>query len=218
MTYLSWATFCEGPSDHAYFDVLLPRLMDEISRIDGQRNVVIPDSPVPVRASDRSGEAIAAEICRNADAIGIVFVHADTGGRAAEQTLHARSHRFCELANERCGWSRDRCVVMAPRHETEAWVLADSDAVLDALGYTGPAADLGLPASATLAEALPDPKAVLSAAIDDVVGRRRRPGPSLYFARIAQAQSIDALRRSRSFRQFEADLRTAMNAFGVFRA
>lgn len=218
MTYLPWAAFCEGPSDHAYFEVLLPRLMDEISRIDGQRNVVIPDSPVAVKAADRSGEAVAAEICKNADAIRIVFVHADTGGRAAEDTLHARSHRFCELANERCGWSLDQCVVIAPRHETEAWVLADADAVLDALGYAGSAADLGLPSTAALAEALPDPKGILSAAIDEVVGRRRRPGPSLYFARIAQAQSIDALRRSRSFRQLETDLRRAMSSFGVFRA
>lgn len=218
MTYLPWAAFCEGPSDHAYFDVLLPRLMDEISRIDGKRNVVIPDSPVVVKAADRSGEAIAAEICRSAAAIGIVFVHADTGGRAAAETLHARGSRFCELANERCGWQRERCVVVAPRHETEAWVLADPDAVLDALGYAGTAADLGLPANAAQAEALPDPKAILGAAIDEVVGRRRRPGPSLFFARIAQAQSMEALRRSQSFRQFEADLRRAMDTFGVFRA
>ena len=35
MIHLSWVAVCEGQSDTTYFDVLLPRLMDEIVLLDG---------------------------------------------------------------------------------------------------------------------------------------------------------------------------------------
>jgi hypothetical protein len=48
MTYVSWGVMYEGPSDRVYFDVLIPRLMEEIVLSYGTRSSTIPDFPAVV--------------------------------------------------------------------------------------------------------------------------------------------------------------------------
>ena len=96
----------------------------------------------------------------------------------------------------------------------ESWALADPQAVLDALGYRGAPAELGLPVGAEQAEGHPDPKGCLHSAFRTVRGPRGARGDTLLPA-IAQRQSIDALRRLRSFQELERSLHTALGELGV---
>jgi hypothetical protein len=48
VTYVSWGVMYEGPSDRVYFDVLIPRLMEEIVLSCGTRSSTIPDFPAVV--------------------------------------------------------------------------------------------------------------------------------------------------------------------------
>jgi len=68
-----------------------------------------------------------------------------------------RMHEECELR-------RERCVLLRPASMMEWWALADPKAVLDALGYRGAPAELGLPGGAEQAEVHPDPKGCLDSA------------------------------------------------------
>jgi hypothetical protein len=86
--------------------------------------------------------------------------------------------------------------------------------VLDALGYRGAPAELGLPGGAEQAEVHPDPKGCLDSALRLVRGPRGSRAGSLLPA-IAQRQSIDALRRSKSFQELERSLHTALGDLGV---
>jgi hypothetical protein len=113
-----------------------------------------------------------------------------------------------------CNFPPSRCIAVAPRHETEAWMLADPDAVVTAFGYAGTPASIGLPASPREAERLGDPKAVLAEAMTSVRGRRRRPDIRQIIPAIAQRQSFDTLRQTRSFASFESSLRTALADLG----
>lgn len=212
MIYASWAAFHEGSTDSAYLEVLLPRLMETIVAQDGEGHTEIPTFPsVKLGTSGRGIEEVASEICEARDAFEIVFIHADTGGRNLEANVGPRSSAYCDRANELCQWPPVRCVTIIPRHETEAWVLADPAAVLDALGYRGTADEVGLPGTARQAEQLRDPKAVLAAAMERVSGGRRRSAKvNQLLPAVAQRQSIDALRGSSSFRDFEARLRDAL--------
>ena len=215
MTYLSWAALHEGGSDALYFGVLVPRLMEAIIASDGIGHSDIPSFPAVILGkSGRDVDLVAAEICENRDAFHMVFVHADVGGAGLAQGLEARSTAYCSRAHEICGWPVARCVTVMPRHETEAWVLADPNAVLSALGYRGAASDVGLPATAAEAETLPDPKATLRAAVRAVAGRRRSDSAAQLFGPIAQRQSLEALRASQSFRVFEASLRRCLANLG----
>jgi hypothetical protein len=215
MRYVSWAALYEGPSDALYLDVLLPRIIRDLIANEGTELVEVPDAPaVRLGTNGRSVEKVAAEACSFRGAIDVIFIHADTGGRNLEQALTDRSDAYCIAFGSCCDWPGERCITMTPRHETEAWLIADSGAVTAALGYTGDPAELGLPGDARGAERLPDPKQVLRGAIDAVAGRRRGQRIDNLFPAVAQRQRLDLLRGSASFVQFETRLRRCLQAMG----
>ena len=213
--YLAYALFCEGPSDFAYFEVLIPRLIDAIVSDLGILPVDRPDTPtLRLGQPDRTVESVAMEACRAKDAIHLAFIHADTGGRSQEGVVDARSTAYCRKMHEICDFPQPRCVLLRPRHETDAWVLADPTAVLEALGYRGSAADLGLPDNPGEAERYQNPKSCLDSALRRVTNNPRRQARTLLPA-IAQRQSIAELRRSASFSDFESRLETALQDLGI---
>ena len=213
--YIGWVAFYEGQGDSADFDVLLPRLMEEITAAERARAVAVPQTPALHLEAGRDRERVAAKLCKNAESFSLIFIHADTGGRAQEASMDDRGAAYCRAVQDLCGWPPERCVVLQPRHETEAWVLADPEAVMEALGLRGDPSRYGLPPNAAAAEALPEAKGTLNDIVRGVVGRRKpRRGSTALFARVAQTQRLDALRGSRSFRTFEADLRRALVSLG----
>jgi hypothetical protein len=125
-----------------------------------------------------------------------------------------RLYSYCEAMQALCNWPPVRCITIAPRHETEAWALADPQAVTSALGYLGPPDSIGLPSGANQAERLGDPKAVLAAAVTGVRGRRRPYDPKQILPAIAQRQSLATLRRAQSFAAFEIRLVEALADIG----
>jgi hypothetical protein len=215
LRYLSWAAFYEGPSDALYLDVLLPRLIRELIATDGLVLADIPDSPA-VRLGEKGRDvvSIAGEACKSRDAFNLVFIHADTGGRGLERDLHHRSDAYCVAMSNLCGLPRDHCVSLTPKHETEAWLLADREAVAAALGVRGRINALGLPVDAAAAERIEDPKAVLANTIALVAGRRRGQRVDTLFPAIAQRQDFARLRRSQSFKAFEERLRSSLRVLG----
>jgi len=210
--HLSWAVLYEGDTDAAYFNGLIPRLMEALA-LAGARLPTIPTEPA-IRLRRAGPAEVAAEACGARDAFWLVFIHADTGGRALARDIAHRSTAYCDAMRELCGWQTDRCIVVTPNHETEAWVLADPEAVTSLLGYSGDPAALGLPANAAAAERLRDPKATLERAVSHVRGRRRTPQLSQIYPAVAQRQRLDTLRASASFRAFEDKVRQAMLGLG----
>lgn len=216
MTYVSWAALYEGATDEAYFELLIPRVMEDIVSQRGTRNSTIPLVPA-IRLARADIETVAREACDAKEAFHLIFIHADTGGRNLEIGLQGRSGRYCEAMHALCGLSPARCITIAPRHETEAWILADAQAVTAALGYRGAPQSIGLPRNATEAERLGDPKGVLAEAVSRVRGRRRPFDVKQIFPAIAQRQSLTNLREARSFLTFEADLLAALADLGCIR-
>ena len=188
--YLAYALFCERPSDFAYFEVLIPRLIDSIVSDLGVRPVDRPDAPtLRLGQPNRTVEVVAMEACRAKDAFHLAFIHADTGGRSQEGDLDGRSVAYCRKIHEICDFPQPRCVLLLPRRETEAWALADPNAVLEALGYRGPAAGLGLPSNANEAEHHQDPKSCLSYALRR--GQQQSAAPGAHTAAHHRPTSID---------------------------
>ncbi|WP_088184813.1 DUF4276 family protein [Sphingobium sp. Z007] len=215
MTYLSWAAMHEGTTDEAYFGIIIPILLEDLVRCRGTRNVTVPlTAAINLGKSGRTVQAVASEICEEHSAFHIVFIHADTGGRALEAGMDHRSEAYRQAAFELCGFPLERCVVVAPRHETEAWMLADQEAIGEAFGYRGDLDILGLPKNAQEAEKLVDPKLVLSRAIKTIRGRRSKPNVHQVISAIAQRQSLGKLRCSESFQQFEMGIVAALVSLG----
>ena len=213
MTFVSWAALYEGSSDAAYFGIILPRLMDDLILRRGVRASTIPTSPAVLLKRGDVG-TVAREACDSAGAFHLVFIHADTSGRALEAGLDERSTAYCEAMHALCGIDPRRCIAVTPRHETEAWILCDPEAIMEALGYRGAPADLGLPSDAQQAESLVDPKAILKQAVATARGRRREQPVGILYTAIAQRQRFDTLRRSPSFRDFEDRLIVSLQSLG----
>lgn len=215
MIYVGWAALYEGETDSHYFNALIPRVMTDLVLQNNAQASIIPETPA-VRLSRGTVEQVAAEACRAGDAFHLVFIHADSGGRNTEASLSSRGDAYCEAMHRRCAWDPVRCVTVTPRHETEAWMLADPSAVVQSLGSRAALDVLGLPNDATQAERLIDPKSVLLNAIQIVTGRRRRHPNDLQFlySSIAERQSLASLRRSPSFNGFESRLSKALASIG----
>lgn len=212
MIYLSWALHCEGESDFAYFDIMLPNVLKSIVLRDGRQAVTLPEgTTIRLGRHDRSVGAVAQELCDAREAFHIAFIHGDMGGRELSKSVDERTRAYCNSAAEICDFPEARCVLLQPRHETEAWVLADKQAVLKALGLSREIRGLGLPDDGRAAEALTDPKAVLANAESAVRGRnKKRDSRSQLYSRIARHQDINRLRDCFSFRAFEGDMRRAL--------
>lgn len=211
MTYVSWGVVYEGSTDQAYFDVLIPRLMEDLIAAAPKRNTVVPAVPA-VRLARGSVEDVAKRVCEEGEAYHLIFIHADTGGRALEATAVETARAYREALLAECGWPAERCVIISPRHETEAWLLADPQAIADVLGYRGNLERLSLPDDAQAAERVVDPKAVLRNATDIIRGRRRPMNSSQIFPAVAQRQRFDLLRRSQSFRDYETQVSAALRS------
>jgi hypothetical protein len=123
MTYVAWAALYEGRSDDIYFGLLIPRAMEAIIAAHGTRNVSVPLQPALVMQRG-SAVQVGQEACGNRQAFHIMFIHADTGGRAQAGDIDDRSSAYCAAMQQICAWPPTRCVTIQPRHETEAWLLA----------------------------------------------------------------------------------------------
>ncbi|MBE7209822.1 MAG: DUF4276 family protein [Gluconacetobacter diazotrophicus] len=215
MRYIAWAAFYEGPSDRAYFDVLVPRVLDDILSSKVTRPVEVPTMPaVYIGKDDSHVEAVAAQICEERDAFHLLIIHADTDGRAAEKDIAHRREAYVEAAHRRCQWPNDRTVLLSPRHETEAWALADGEAVCRALGYHGEPHELGLPPRAVDAERIVEPKERLRDIARSVSWRAYRNGTATLLPLIAQEQAIERLRGCPSFQDFESSLTRCLASLG----
>lgn len=210
--YLSWSAYYEGASDAQYFNVIIPRLLDEIIRNSGKRPCDVGEYPaLELGIGNRSFDDVAAQICERKNEFHIIFVHADLGGRGQAANIAHRREQLIQKASEICGFDPRTAVMLSPEKEVEAWALADLPAVRRALGVNTISPDL-LPNTPTAAERLTDPKASLDAIVRSVTSRRSSARNIL--VRIAQEQRIDELRRASSFQAFETSLRNALGLAG----
>jgi hypothetical protein len=127
-------------------------------------------SPVSVRNQPREIRILQA--AREAfGAWHILFVHTDAGGDADTAHLQrvepARARVSAEL-----GENGTRTVAVVPVRETEAWAIADGEALRATFGTLKSDADLGVPLRPRGVEAVADPKHALRDALVAAMGQR----------------------------------------------
>jgi hypothetical protein len=109
-------------------------------------------------------------------------------------------------------------VGVVPVHEIESWILADGDALREVFSTSQSDRKLGVPAPASV-EGEPDPKQVLKHCYDLARpgARSRRQTEVQYFQELGECVALDALRRLKSFRSLEAELRQALRELKIIR-
>jgi hypothetical protein len=193
----------EGSSDYDFLEPLLrrlaPRNLERGTRL----------SIIPIGRRERSHEA-RLRICSNAireGVVDLVCLHADADSQRRYTERQSEAGLICaELRNGLPGIAFG-CVPVIPIRETEAWALADPQALCTVLGLT----KLRDPWPERLRspEDIPEPKERLKELVAEIRGRRRSVQP---MSQLGETVSLDALDRLPAFRATRDAFRDALGA------
>jgi hypothetical protein len=218
MRYLGLALYAEGPTDYHFLRPLLQRLCEELCASEALAPVEVSEvlalnHPAETNEAAREQRVFAAA----KEARGswrILFVHAD----GANDPMRARDEQVepslvllrDTFENEGIG------VAVVPVRETEAWAIADGDAIRAAFGTSLDDAQLGVPPRRVV-ETTTDPKAVLQTAFlaTRPSGQRRKQGTSPYLNTLGEAVSLDRLRELGAFKKLIDELRVALKQLQI---
>lgn len=219
MRYLGLALFAEGSTDYRLLGRILYRTVEDVCllcandviEIGGIREL---DAPKAYRDSSRATRILEAAR-QDIGAFHILFIHADANGDAG-RARQKRVEPAVQLIRREEELSNTRGVAVVPVRETEAWALADGDALRGAFGTTLDDEGLGIPARPQEVERLTEPKQALDHALREAVGgsRRRRHQVTTYLNAIGERVGLARLRAVPAYRRFESDLRAALRQLG----
>ena len=205
MLWIGFALVTEGTSDDGFLSAVLRRSAQEVA---GPGSEVA--EPIVVRTSTGPGgrEALVRAI-RQADGMFNAIVYHRDGGVHPEREIE----RWVVPFRERLGAAGcpEPVVAVMPVRETEAWALADGDALRTVLGATWSDQRWGLPARRRDLEGEPDPKQLLRR----VVERFTAWDPDV-LTRLGACVSLECLRELSAFRRWENDLHEALKSVPGF--
>lgn len=217
MRYLALGLFAEGDSDHGFLRRIVYRSVHEIAMNFDHRPLEMPEDFVrgqhlgaPSRREDRVLESFRDAIEQSV--VNLLFIHADSGNDR-DAAWRERVKPACDLLHERYADLPFKCVPIIPVRETEAWALADPEALQAELGTALTVRQLGLPSDPAAIERIVDPKKVLHKACNAVrTNPRRRRGNPIIPAGLGDRVALAKLRRLSAFVEFERCVRQALDA------
>ena len=223
MRYLGLALFAEGSTDHKFLRPLLRRVTEDICASRASEQVEVSDvlelhSPPEVLQEGRANR-IAAAAREAAGAWNLLFIHTDGAGDPF-LARHQRTRPASQLIRAELGSSGGSVVGVVPVRETEAWVMADGEALRQAFGTSLDDGALSIPSHPRLVEHILDPKAALEDAWLAARGGRsgrRRTKAAAFLQGVGERVRLARLRDVPAFQVFEADLVAALNSLGIVR-
>jgi len=208
MWYLATALIAEGPSDDLFLPPLLTRALDHICLTEFADTVEVADVRV-LRSVNRPHtvpEAVKL-VSENAASFNLIIFHRDQGTGA-----NRVEDEWLGPLRQQWGDRPERLIGIVPVRETEAWMLADGEALRRVLGLRWPDDRLGVPAQPKGVERIVDPKQVLARQEREV----RRPIDS-YYERLGGLVSLAVLVSVPAFARWRQEAVTALADIGLRR-
>lgn len=218
MRYLGLALFAEGPTDHRFLRPVLRRLCERLCAEQGRQPVEIGDieelHTLPgMRDEPRDRRILEAGKAASAS-WNLLFIHTDGEGHPERARFERAIPAMTLLKSQVCDATQSP-VAVVPVRETEAWALADPEALRAAFGIRMSDQRLGLQAATVDPESLLDPKQVLDGVYQAAVGtRRRRAKAAVQLEAIGERVSLDKLRRLPAFARLVDELTAALTDIG----
>lgn len=219
MRYLGLALYAEGPRDYHFLEPLLHRVCAQICVAESPHVVEVSDvrgldHPSDLRDAPRHTRVVAAAK-EGFGAWQLLFVHADGAGdpNGARENLVAPAIRALQAEFGETGIG----VAVIPVRESEAWALADGNALRSVLGTTLSDDELGLPVGAAGIESDADPKATLDRAFKatNPTRLRGRLGTSPYLKALGGQIDLARLEALPAFALLQRDIRGALGRLNI---
>lgn len=199
MKWVCPAFASEGPTDDRFLPNIINRAIVDLCASTFADSVEVADAVV---VRDRGGpspvdDAVAA-LQVNSGSYNMVIFHHDAG--ANRQRVERDGIQPMRTAWAASG-SQDPLVFVVPVRETEAWALADGDALRRVYGVSWNNARLGVPDNPRDVRDIADPKLTLAAIGKAVSGRVGN-----YHARLGELVSLDRLAAVEAFAEWRCDM------------
>lgn len=214
MKNVAVALYAEGPTDQLFLPEVIRRTAKQNLNRSGQQYIdVKPVDPISFSKIGMKQDECILQAARRAANYNILIVHADADYRTADKALKERFYPGYLLVQQA---QEDVCRCMlpiVPVQMTEAWMLADPEALRAALGTSKNAQELGLPLKAKLVEADPDPKRTLKMIVSKANTHRSRPRHlevTPLYTLLGRTVDLSRLNHLPAYQRFVQDL---VNAF-----
>jgi Domain of unknown function (DUF4276) len=210
--YLTTALYAEGRTDYDFLGPLIIRVAGQLcaaSAVDFDSHPVYPiDAPTYRGPDGRAGRVLEA-VREYADQIYILFIHSDGAGDR-DEAVERNVRPAVERVAAELDWKDKRTVPIVPVRETEAWALADGDALWAVFRTRKTDAELGLPGKVAAVESIADPKQTFETAYQIATKRRGRRKASDFLELLGENIRLDCLQAVPSFARFSEELRVAL--------
>lgn len=211
------ALYAEGPTDERFLPVVIQRTVQRIVERRG-RNVV--DVLEPMRVSISPGIKEQAQrildAARQTAGYHMLVIHADADHPTAERAF-AERFQPGEILVQKEDISH-HLVPLIPVQMTEAWLLADPEALQQVIGTKMTANELSLPVHAHQVESDPSPKQTLAQVVRQAATQRRHRRTVRVrdvFAPLARTISLERLQGVPAYQQFVEDISGALIALHI---
>ncbi|WP_089156902.1 DUF4276 family protein [Micromonospora sp. NBS 11-29] len=205
MRYLTSALVSEGVTDDQFLPRLLVRALTEICQSEFEDAVEVADvQPLRERKGPCSVADVISLVEQNPASFSLVFFHHDQGASAERVDVE-----WLQPLRSLWGDRAEQLVAVVPVRETEAWLLADGDALRSALGVRWTDAEMGLPVQPRRVERIADPKK----ALNDIMARVSRSTTD-HFGQLGELVSLAKLEDVPAYRQWWSETCNALTRLG----
>ena len=211
MRSLELALYCEGPTDQLFLSIIIQRSSRKILEQHKQGSINVPRvETIEINKTGlRRDECVFQAACKAAK-YHILVVHADADHPTREKALRERFQPGYTLVQRTEGKICKNLLPIIPVRMTEAWMLADHEAMQNVLETSLRIQELGLPSKARQVESDPDPKHTLRQIMQKAAAersrRRREVDLNSLYAPLGSRISLERLGNVPSYKQFMKDL------------
>lgn len=218
MTSLVTALYAEGTTDHRFLPLIIQRTAVQILSQRGRTIVDVLEPMLVEPEEQRSHAQNILAVAQRVYGYHLLFVHADADANTSAAALQHRIRPGVALvqgAQQRGERVCAELVPIVPVQMTEAWMLVDTEALLDIIGTPTTEHRLRIPAKAQQIELIADPKQQLTQIFAEVLAsrtrrvRRRHTIAELYEP-LARTINLAALSQLPSYQRFVTDLTQAL--------
>lgn len=221
MAQLAMALIVEGETDARFLDVIAQRTALQI--LSRQSPGVV--DVLPVQRLRPSGNGQAQRIltaAHEAHGYHLLLIHADADAPSPNAAWADRVQPGLALVRDSAARGEavcEHCMAVIPVQMTEAWLLADGDALLQLIGTRESAGNLGLRHSGRRVETIADPKIYLSQILEAArkgmrPSRRRAVQSGAMYEPLARRMSLERLALLPSYATFHSELTRTLTALG----
>ncbi|HLX40315.1 MAG TPA: DUF4276 family protein [Ktedonobacteraceae bacterium] len=220
MEELRLALYAEGTTDEQFLPSILQRTCEQLIAKHNQTAVNVVDPRIIARKKNIANrdESIL-QAAREAIDFHILVIHADADSYSQEKALKERfqpGYELVKLSNEQvCKY----LVPVVPIYMTEAWLLADNDALRKVIGTNMKVHELGLVQKARLIEADSNPKQTLKNIVQKAYANRSRRHQQvdlgILYRSLGRVIRLEQLENLKAYNQFVHDLTATLKKLAL---